>query len=182
MFEKELAKIENSEILSFTEIVLKNAPDSFFNYPASSTGKYHPVTSLGSGGLIVHTKEVFWIANTILDTQLDIFNNCNKDIVLSSCLLHDIYKYGDNNYHMMKNHGSSAVWWIECLPDVEQFFSVYDKYHLPKWYLHILNCIHAHHGRFSTEWGDTYTIEMAIVHISDYLASRKFLLFDEQNI
>ena len=56
IFKTELNYIKNPKIKEFTEKVLLEVPDYFFQIGASSTGKYHPSYTLGEGGLVNHTK------------------------------------------------------------------------------------------------------------------------------
>lgn len=181
IFEKELSMIKNQEIASFTEIVLNNAPDKFYKLGASSTSKYHPESSNGKGGLVNHTKQVFYIAKTIIDTKLPQFW-CIEDVVLSACLLHDIAKYDElnNSNYTVKNHGYKAIGWIDGLRDVKDFFSIYNE--KPDWYSHILRCIHSHNGIFSQEYGGLFDTEQAIVHTADYIASRRWNIFDSGKV
>jgi len=181
MFESELRHISDNEIIAFVKIILNNAPQKFYTMPASSGGRYHPVTSQVIGGLINHTKQVFYIAQTILDTRLPIFRG-NRDVVLASCLLHDIYKYDEHpdNQWTIRNHAIKAVEWIKQLPDVQEFFSCYIE--KPDWYYEILDCIQSHNGVFSKEYQGEFNVNQSIVHLADYIASRKWNLFDNGQI
>lgn len=62
VFQKELNLIKDTNLRDFIAICLDNAPDYFFEMPASSTGKYHPEYTLGEGGLVRHTKAAVAIA------------------------------------------------------------------------------------------------------------------------
>ena len=50
-FEKEYTYIQNEKYREDLKILVNLLPDYFFLVPASSTGKYHPEFSLGSGGI-----------------------------------------------------------------------------------------------------------------------------------
>jgi putative nucleotidyltransferase with HDIG domain len=178
MFGQELNHLSNNEIIGFTQIVLSQAPKKFYTMPASSGGKYHPATSLGQGGLVTHTKQVFYMAMSLMDTRLPMFK-CDRDIVLSACLLHDIYKYDTNpeNKWTLRNHGLKAKEWIEQLDAVEDYFACYQT--KPDWYFEILKCIQSHNGVFSREYQGKFDTNQSIVHAADYLASRKWNLFDK---
>jgi 23S rRNA maturation-related 3'-5' exoribonuclease YhaM len=171
-FKKELALISDSEMLSLTEKLIRHFPEPFWRKPASSTGKYHSASSSGEGGLVLHTKQVFWVAKTILDTNL---YDANKDIVLAACLLHDGWKYGFQSQWTIKNHATLAVQEIERIVDSDGFF-VFTE---PGWYCLLLDCILSHNGRFTKEWDakKPYTQEQKIVHVADMIGSRKFLTF-----
>lgn len=171
-FYQEVSMIQDKEMNAFVMFVVSYFPDKFWYMPASSTGKYHPETSLGNGGLYRHTKQVFWTALTILNSQM--FENVNRDIVLAACILHDGWKYGNKHNHTLRNHGVVAVAEIKALIERTNFFRG-----TPAWYQHLLDCVQAHNGKFNKEWTDEFTLEMKIVHIADYLASRPFLEFKE---
>lgn len=172
-FTKELALITDNEILSLTEKLIKHFPAPFWSKPASSTGKYHPNSSAGEGGLVIHTKQVFWIAKTIIDTCLF---DINPDIVLSACLLHDGWKYNESSCWTLKNHATIAVNEIDKIVRKDDFFA----YGRPDWYLLLLDCILSHNGRFTKDWNykNKLTDEQKIVHLADIISSRKFLLFN----
>ncbi len=176
-FKQELSLIIDTEILSLTEKIIDRFPEPFWVKPASSTGKYHPASSQGEGGLVLHTKQVFWIAWTIMDTNIF---QVNRDIVLSACLLHDGWKYGTKSDWTIKNHATLAMHEIDKIVRDDGFFVA----GRPDWYLCLLDCILAHNGRFTKEWDKTrsWTDEQKVVHLSDMLSSRRFLVFVPENI
>jgi hypothetical protein len=160
----EIAHIMDNDIALFVNEMTKHFPRSFWYMPASSTGKYHPSTSLGAGGLVVHTKQVFWIAKAMLDTKMF---NANHDIVLASCVLHDGWKYDGRTRHTNRYHARLA-----CQKIRELYQS--DK----PWFEEILACILSHNGRFTNEFTGKMTIEQIIVHVADYIASRPSMEFN----
>lgn len=179
-FSRELSLISNNEIVAFIQIVLNNASERFWTMPASSTNKYHPDSSNTTGGLVVHTKQVFYIAKTILDARADILLT-NRDVVLAACLLHDVYKYDSgSSQYTIKNHARDGVRWITSLKDVDEFFVTYKS--VPAWYEEILNCIMSHHGRFTKEYNGFLNEAQTIVHLADYIASRRWCYFDYSKI
>ena len=144
VFEKELSLLEDSDVLSLTESLMAHFPAPFWRMPASSTGKYHPESSAGFGGLVTHTRQVFWIAKTIIDTGL---YNVNRDVVLAACLLHDGWKYGENSRWTIKNHAALAVQKIQRIVDSSHFFVTGQ----PVWYHLLLDCILSHNNRFTNK-------------------------------
>lgn len=170
-FEKELKHIKNSEVLSFTEKVIARLPAPFWEKPASSTYKYHSPSSNVVGGLVEHTREVFWIAKTILDTHL--FAGVNSDVILSACILHDGWKYKEGMHYTLRNHATVAAQEIERLMHESNFF-LFSK---PAWYQKVLNCIQSHNGTFTKEWQGEMSQEQIIVHLADMIGSRRFLSF-----
>jgi len=116
IFEWELSKIKNPNIKEFTIKSIEQAPEYFWSVAASSSGRYHPKTSLGEGGLIRHTKSETRIGIELL--SLEMFNHYTddeKDIIVSALLLHDSYKHGIN--------GSKATITEHPLVAVEQIKS-----------------------------------------------------------
>lgn len=95
MFKKELAKIKSERLKEFAEYALKLLPEYFWVIPASSSGKYHPASSLGKGGLVRHTKAALKIAEELFPfVTLGEFNENEKDLIRISLLLHDGLKSG----------------------------------------------------------------------------------------
>lgn len=178
-FKKELSMITNGEILSLTEKLIQQFPEPFWVMPASSTGKYHSESSAGKGGLVLHTKQVFWTAKTILDTDL---YPVNKDVVLAACILHDGWKYKSGSQWTVKNHATLAVQEIERIVDADRFFCYAPE--RPAWYLLLLDCILSHNGKFTAEWDSKkpYLPEQKIVHVADMIGSRRFLTFIPEGI
>lgn len=152
-------------------VLLKVAPaipDRFYLMPASSTGKFHPVTSGGAGGLITHTRAVFWIVVAMLETN--VLNVRHPSAVLGAALLHDAWKYVDNKSgYTVRNHAITAVETItETLND--------SALELNTDIAVMLRCVRHHNGRFTKEWdGRPMTTEEQVVHVADYLASRRYL-------
>lgn len=182
VFSRELAIIDNEYIRSFVIKILDYLPTQFWTKPASSTGKYHPQSSLGQGGLVRHTKQVFWVAKTIMDTKLYPFVNFN--VVLAACLLHDGFKYYGQSFHTNRFHAALAVEKIdEFVAKTNPFIDVFPDGSNPDWYYSLLNCIQSHNGRFTSEFSPhpaDYTDEQKLVHVADMIASRPFLNFEEE--
>lgn len=177
VFEKELRHIENNEIVEFVMLVFNNVPADFWIKPASSTGKYHPRSSDGRGGLVRHTKQVFHIAVTILDSRM--IKDAERDVILAACLLHDAWKYDGTSRWTVKYHGRLAVKEIEKIVLDSGIFKESGYNMFPDWYYQVRDCVLAHNGRFTNEWMGEFSINQQIVHIADYLASRKFLEYAE---
>ena len=56
VFNEELDRFQNENIRKSVEIILEMLPDYFYKAPASHSGKYHSIFSLGEGGLVRHIK------------------------------------------------------------------------------------------------------------------------------
>ena len=84
--------INNLQVRKFAQWITRNAPDYFFEIPASSTGKYHPRFSLGEGGLLRHTLGAIIFANHLF--PLYNFNQLEQDLIIASLIIHDMAKNG----------------------------------------------------------------------------------------
>jgi 23S rRNA maturation-related 3'-5' exoribonuclease YhaM len=174
-YERELALIQDPQIRKLTGLCIDNFPEKFWLLGASSTNRYHPKSSSGMGGLVRHTREVFWIANTIIESRM--WPNVNNDVVLAACLLHDGWKYGSLSNYTIKNHATIAA---ESIADIAAISGIFEA-KIPDWYFLLLSCVQSHNGRFTKEWeGRAYTDEQKLVHVADYIASRKFLELVEE--
>ena len=112
VFEEELKLIFDDNVREFTRLCVLAAPSYYFtDCPASSTGKYHPVSELGPDGTILHTKKVFTLAYELcrgLDCEQ------NRDEILSACIIHDLRKQGlTKSGHTTKNHPDLAAQLVE---------------------------------------------------------------------
>lgn len=177
VFSREISQIENNEIVAMLEIVFNSAPPQFWTKPASSTSKYHPDSSNVNGGLVIHTKQVFYIAKAILDAKMDLLL-ADRDIVLASCLLHDIYKYDFSaSQYTVRNHGIGGVEFISNLKPLREFLmSTYKN--PPSWYLEILKCVKSHNGKFTKEHTGFFDEAQTIVHLADWIACQRWCYFD----
>lgn len=97
IFQPELSQIENQEVLKILDNVFNKILPQHKLLPASSSGKYHPLSDLGAGGLIRHSKVVFQIvvelirATPVLESE--------SEEIMAAALIHDLCKYPDpNNY------------------------------------------------------------------------------------
>lgn len=85
--------IKSEEVLNLTLAVLEAADDANAENPASSSGKYHPISDLGPGGNVRHTIIVTEIAQILMNSHQTFDDQRMRDIVTASCILHDVCKY-----------------------------------------------------------------------------------------
>lgn len=180
VFEKELDWIENENIKEFCTKAIAGLPDYFFEVAASSTGKYHPEYALGNGGLVRHTKAALYIAKDLLTLEMfsKKFDSDTKDLIITAIILHDGKKHGDSySKYTVVDH---PVLVAEYVREVNDSIHLLDNEQLKK----LFEMIVSHMGQWNT---DRYKNEImpkptksceSFVHLCDYLASRKYLLFD----
>ena len=176
-----LDSFENEDLRELCLAVLKDFPEYIWEVPASSSGKYHPSTDLGEGGLIRHQVCVARICNYIL--QLEQYQNRidsrQRDCMRIAALAHDGRKSGlENGGHTVHEHpilAGDAVYALkERFSEFEEELSM------------IRGLIYSHSG----QWVDSKKSELVLpkpctemqelIHLSDYIASRKDIemLFD----
>lgn len=178
LLQDELNLINDIEIKEFTRQVIEIMPDYFFSIPASSSGKYHPEYALGEGGLLRHTKAAVRIAYALCKLNMFHMDNEKADIVISALILHDGWKQGKEATGVtLFEHPNLASQAID---------EVFRGTKILPWedYCNIRQCIESHMGQWNTSkdsdvvlfepWSD---IE-ELVHLCDYLASRKMLEFN----
>lgn len=181
-FDDEIELIQSEDIRLFLKIAVENMFDYVFIKPASSSGKHHSLSESGEGGLIRHMKSVFYLGYDILELEFltSFFDLRKRDLVLVSLLLHDCIKYGneeDNRVHTIVEHPKLAAIWVKESEIFEGVLSQEDRDFIG-------DCIASHSGQWNTNRkGEEIlpkptTIYQQIVHLCDYLASRRYLNFD----
>jgi len=168
-FEDELELIFDDSVREFTRLCVIAAPDYFFtDCPASSTGKYHPVSELGPDGTILHTKKVFTLAY-----ELSRGLGCeeNRDQILSATIIHDLRKQGlTKSGHTTKNHPDLAAKLVDEVQRDTMLLSE-ESHNM------IRNMVGHHYGLWSYgKWRkplDKYTPEELCVYLSDYVVSKR---------
>lgn len=174
-FKEELDKIKNDNVRYSTEIILEMLPDYFYKIPASSSGKYHPLFSLGEGGLVRHVKVAMRILEEIFkDEAFGIYDEYKKDLMRMALMLHDGFKSGINNIgHTCSEH-----------PVIMSDFILNNKEKLlisendSKF---VSDLIRSHMGPWNKDKEGNVimpvpkTKEELLIHLCDYIASRNFL-------
>lgn len=178
VFEKELVLIFNEQVREFARLCIVSAPDYFFlDCPASSTGKYHPLSELGPDGTMLHTKKIFTVAYELC-RGLDCEDS--RDEILAACLIHDLVKQGwTKSGHTTRTHPKLAADLVERVQTDTQILD-------DKSYKTIRNCVGYHYGPWSNApWKKTlskYTPEELCVYLSDYIASKRCIEVDYKRI
>lgn len=173
-FEQELDLIFDDDIKEFTRLCVIAAPDYFFtDCPASSTGKYHPISELGPDGTMLHTKKVFTLAYELCRGF-----GCehSRDEILSACIIHDLRKQGlTKSGHTTKSHPDLAA---QLVDEVQRDTMLLTE----KSHKLIRNMVGYHYGLWSAgkwkkELGE-YTPEELCVYTADYVASKRCVEVD----
>jgi len=177
VFEKELNYISNEKLKEFIIKCLEKAPEYFYHIPASSSGKYHPKQDLGEGGLVRHTKAVVQVAIDLIRCEQFVKDEEEiKDIIVSACLLHDVIKNGfEDSGKTLTEHPLLACDFIT------------DIYKSKEWsfYSSIISLIQisiqTHMGKWNTDKEGNEVLPVPdsrlekLVHLADYIASRKYV-------
>jgi hypothetical protein len=183
-FRHELMAIQSDFYREIAKEALKKAPDYFFYVPASSSGKYHPKSSLGIGGLVRHVKAVFAISEELLQHPLYApFTEDEKDEIRVAIILHDCCKQGTQNEpsrtlteHPLLVRNNLAP---RDLIEQDRTGKVLEAWS------RICDLIETHMGIWTKdkETGKEVlkvpeTMAQLFVHLCDYLASRKIIEVD----
>lgn len=184
IFESLLDTFENEDIKKFTESCIDTIPSYFWEVGASSTGKYHPAYALGELGLARHTCALVRFLNHMLsiDCIKNDFTSRERDLIRVAGIMHDSMKSGtDEDYARSKytkfEHpilAANNIRKMSGLPD--------DEIEL------IATTIESHMGQWNTDRRSKTVLPtpenkyQKLVHLADYLASRKDIevLFGEE--
>lgn len=170
-----LNTIKDVEIKEYARKCIDIIPDYWYHVPASSSGKYHPSYALGEGGLLRHTCAVVKMLNHMFDVDcigID-FSDREKDLLRVAAIMHDAFKSGTqeeweenpSTKFMHPEIAANKVGVIEGLP--------YGDVYL------IFDAIRSHMGAWNTSKYESGTLRkprnkfQKILHLADYLASRK---------
>ena len=175
VFNVELDRFSNKNVRVSTETILDMLPDYFYEIPASSSGKYHPIFSLGKGGLVRHVKVAERILEEMFrDEAFGEYDDYKKDLLRMAVLLHDGFKSGkEYSGHTCSEH-----------PIIMSDFIIENQ---NKLLISLDDCkyvsklILTHMGPWNTDKKGNVimpipkTKDELLVHLCDYIASRNFL-------
>ena len=176
-----LDTFENTDIKEFAVILLDSLPDYIWHVPASSTGKYHPAYSLGEGGLMRHQIAVVRFLNFFfaLEQYNSKFTSREMDLMRVSGLVHDGMKSGSQEQYSVSKYtkfehpilmATKIRETTGYLPENELEF--------------IADMVSKHMGEWNTDKKKSLMLPKPsdkysrLVHLADYLASRKDLTMD----
>lgn len=186
-FEKELNYIKDEKIRWITKCCLYDAPDYFFEIPASSTGKFHPDYALGEGGLVRHVKAACKMLHDFIKLEFFKCTDEEHDYSIAALILHDCRKSGVNHgQYTVHEHPVLAADLVRDTCDAlicenEAFGDTATGIAINEYYKNVPHLIESHMGQWN--WSKRSSIKLPkpkttmefLVHLADYLASRKYL-------
>jgi len=177
IFDEILETFENEDIKEFAKKCIDKAPKYFWEVPASSTFKYHPDFAREVPlGLAKHTVAVCRYLNYILEPECvkDQYTSRERDLLRVSAIVHDMWKSGNQeDYERSKwtrfDHpliSARHIYNMDGLSEPERrFIGLAVSSHMGQW-----NTDKRNPDTTLPKPKDKYQI---ILHIADYLASRK---------
>lgn len=181
-----LNTFENDDIKNFAIVLLDNLPEYIWRVPASSTGKYHPAYSLGEGGLMRHQIAVVRFLNFFLELEQynKIIPSRERDLLRVAGLIHDGRKSGSQS-----DYERSKYTKFDHPLQMATVIRSYDGKYLNHNEIELIaHCIESHMGSWNVDkkTGECLPkpedLYQELVHLADYLASRKTLTMDFENI
>lgn len=177
-----LNTIENDDIREFAIVLLDSLPEYIWTVPASSTGKYHPAYSLGDGGLMRHQMAVVRFLNFFF--ELEQYNSKltsrEMDLMRVAGLVHDGMKSGSQ-----EQFSKSKYTKFEHPVQMAEVIRGYDGQYLSHDEIELMaDAVSKHMGQWNTDKKNSITLPKPsdkfsrMLHVADYLASRKCLTMD----
>lgn len=181
MMLNEINTIKTNDIRNLGLEMLNDVPDYFFKVPASSSGKYHPKSDLGEGGLVRHSICVKRMLDHIISLYDYEFFDRTNDLLRLAALFHDCMKSGTQYDYQFSKHtkflhpiyGASFIM-KECV----KFSFPWDDAKF------LVDVISSHMGQWNTSSKEAGTLPtpatqpQKVLHLADYLASRKDINMD----
>lgn len=192
-FNNEINLIKDERIQNFLKGAILDIPEYFFEAPASSSGKHHPRFALGKGGLLRHTKAAVQIAKDLLSLEkYSCLTDNEKDLIVCALVLHDTRKSGDNCDKVVLASGEQGEIYesktLPLHPKLAALAICSNKENFSKLSREegafLLNGITSHMGQWNTtKEGKVIlpkpnNLSRELIHICDYLASRKAINFN----
>lgn len=179
-FMNEIEQITNDKLKKSTKKMAEDLPDYFWHVAASSSGKYHSSISLGEGGLLRHTLMVCRCAMDLVETEMFVRDTpANRDIARVAALFHDGLKHGkvkeDGSYcdHTVFEHPLCAADFVREHLEADKIDDLTVTM--------ICDAIRTHMGKWCTSKYSSVAMSKPrtdfekMIHIADYIASRKYM-------
>lgn len=168
-FVKEIEKIKSKDIKDAALCLVDKVPVYFWKVPASSSGKYHPLTDLGEGGLVRHSINV----KRMLDHLLTLngyfeMTGREKDLLRVAALFHDCMKSGSQEEYEKDPH-------TKFMHPIYASDFIKENMSLPESDIEfICKAVESHMGQWNRGTLPLpETTAQKALHLADYLASRK---------
>lgn len=135
----EIEMIEDDTIRqSVIDTYLHGCPDSFWENPSSSSGKYHSPDETGAHGNWLHVKRVFAEYCNLSESYVEagVMTEWERDAGKAAALIHDMMKYGwpsDNNQHTVSDHDVIAANVARYIGDVPREVYLLVHSHMGPW-------------------------------------------------
>lgn len=181
-----LNTIVNDDIREFAKVLVEGLPDYIWHVGASSTGKYHPTYSLGEGGLMRHQIAVVRFLNHFftLEQYNTKFTSREIDLMRVAGLIHDGLKSG-SQFDYDKSKYTKFDHPIRMANEILSYDGRYLNHNELEFIAH---CVESHMGQWSTDKQSSTVLPKPqdeaqyLVHLADYLASRKDLIMAFDNM
>lgn len=183
IFDSLLDTFENEDIKNFANECIETIPNYFWEVGASSTGKYHPQYALGELGLARHTCALVRFLNHILniDCYKNDFTSRERDLLRVAGIMHDSRKSGDDEDYT-KNKFTRFEHPLLAANEIRTIIGFIPEEEVE----FVANAIESHMGQWNTDKRSKTVLPtpenkyQKILHLADYLASRKDVevLFD----
>lgn len=185
VFDLPLRRISSETIRRFATAMVDLIPDYFYHVPASSTGKYHPSFAQGDGGLVRHTLAALQVCEDIIQNAslMADMPQAAGDMMRAALIIHDGWKFGlIKGVHTCFRHpllpaevySKNVLGTLEFSPAQEKVIG------------EILLGIESHMGPWNTssyektELPVPLTNLQVMVHLCDYMASKKYLTLQSE--
>lgn len=169
--------IKNLKIREFVTTCLVDAPNYFWSIPASRSGHHHPEFALGEGGLLRHVIVALYLVDELAATFGLTMEE--KDMAKAAIAIHDTLKYG------IEYQENGPKEWFDMHPYMPRSYYA-DNINIltmEQWH-YIMNAVECHMGNIKKgAWSSVKKakpesdLEM-VVHLADYIASRRALDFN----
>ena len=174
-----LETIQDDEIRTFAYVLVNDLPDYIWHVGASSTGKYHPTYSLGEGGLMRHQIAVVRFMNFFFELEQfqNEFTTREMDLMRIAGLIHDGRKSGAQ-VDFEKSKFTKFDHPLQMANVIRGFDGQYLNHDDIEF---IASCVESHMGQWNTQKKSSVVLPKPInkyqqlIHLADYLASRKDL-------
>lgn len=173
-----VSTIVSQDIRDFAWMLAENLPDYIWHVGASSTGKYHPAYTLGEGGLMRHMIATLRFMNHMLSLEQYPYTEREKDLLRVAALFHDGLKSGtqeDYELSIYTKHDHPMLMALEIMKYEGKCELTHKELAM------IANAIASHMGQWNTSSRSEVVLPkpcveyQMLVHLADYLASRKDL-------